>query len=81
MSFAFHLYSSEGCHLCEIAHALCVESGIAAQTRIIDIVDDETLVEQYGIHIPVLKRLNDAQCLYWPFDKQELEQFIANGTN
>ena len=35
-------------------------------------VDDEALVEKYGIRIPVLKRARDGEELGWPFDEEQL---------
>jgi len=73
MTILFHLYSSDGCHLCEQALALVNDVIPDHQLRIIDIVEDkiegQNLVELYGVHIPVLERLTDESKLFWPFDK------------
>lgn len=71
----YHLYSSEGCHLCEQAYELCF-SILAEQMVVVDIVDDENLVEQYGMHIPVLKNLTSGQQLFWPFNREQIQTFI-----
>lgn len=76
MSDQFVLYSSEGCHLCELALALCSPLMDAAQLTIIDIVDDEKLVERYGVHIPVLGRSKDGEKLFWPFDEAQVGAFL-----
>ena len=47
-----------------------------AQISVVDIVEDETLVEQYGVHIPVLEDLTNNKKLYWPFDSEQLESFL-----
>ncbi|MDI5849897.1 glutaredoxin family protein [Shewanella xiamenensis] len=71
---SYVLYHTEGCHLCELAAALLN----AAQVRYtaIDICDDETLAERYGVSIPVVKAL-DERCLCWPFDATQLQEFLG----
>ena len=79
----YHLYSSEGCHLCEQALALCLSVLSAEQLNEIDIVEQvsvshesQTLVELYGVHIPVLESLHENstnnQKLYWPFSAEQI---------
>lgn len=48
---SYVLYHTEGCHLCELAAALLN----AAEVRYtaIDICDDETLAERYGVSIQI----------------------------
>ncbi|WP_448549777.1 glutaredoxin family protein [Thalassotalea fusca] len=72
----FILYGSEGCHLCELADEICspiIKDGLAH----IDIVSDDKLVEQYGVHIPVLKHIASTSELYWPFTAEEVEVFVT----
>ena len=73
---AFHLYSTDGCHLCEQAWQLAVDIGQSEQLQVVDIVDDPALVEAYGISIPVVKRLTDNAELFWPFEREDLATFI-----
>lgn len=82
----YNLYGSEGCHLCEEALALCLLVISNEQLKQIDIVDQETvdhekltLVELYGVHIPVLEKLtHDSskvnQKLFWPFTLEQVTQ-------
>lgn len=82
----YNLYGSEGCHLCEQALALCLLVISDEQLNQIDIVDQETvahesktLVELYGVHIPVIEKLNLEnptlnQKLFWPFTVEQLTQ-------
>lgn len=72
----YHLYSSEGCHLCEQALKLCAALIDNQQLIVVDIVDDENLVEQYGVHIPVLERMSDNTKLFWPFSQQDVEKLV-----
>ncbi|GHE82249.1 glutaredoxin family protein [Thalassotalea profundi] len=76
MSVKYHLYSSEGCHLCEQALKLCMVVLNIQQLDIIDIVNDEGLVELYGVHIPVLERMSDNTKLFWPFSQQDIEKLV-----
>jgi hypothetical protein len=76
----FNLYSSEGCHLCELAFEICNKVIPSNKINIIDIVDDEKLAELYGVHIPVFERISghgdDNEKLYWPFSLEQVLQLI-----
>ena len=76
MNSEFNLYSSEGCHLCEQALEICLSIVDARTINIIDIVEDSALVEEYGVHIPVIERLNDNKKLFWPFSAQEFKELL-----
>jgi hypothetical protein len=81
MSVLFHLYSSEGCHLCEQALALIGNVIPDHHIKVIDIVDNEiedeqNLVQLYGVHIPVLERLSDNTKLFWPFEQSQVVELI-----
>lgn len=76
MSKKFNLYSSEGCHLCELAYALCHELEQNGELNVVDIVENETLVAEYGVHIPVLERTSDNKKLFWPFNQQDVNELI-----
>ena len=47
------LYTTSGCHLCEHAEAILEQGGHRFQA--VDIADDLSLMEQYGVRIPVVK--------------------------
>ncbi len=72
------LYSSEGCHLCEQALAMCLEQMSATDIEVIDIVDAEQpeLIDLYGVHIPVLKKVSDETKLFWPFSAEQITQLL-----
>jgi len=70
----YNLYSSDGCHLCEEALALCERVMPLDTINIIDIVQDEKLVELYGISIPVLEQLNNNEKLFWPFTQADIKK-------
>ncbi len=76
---SFILYGTSACHLCELAEALLLERISAGRPLAfdkVDIADDDTLFERYGLVIPVLRH-PDGRELGWPFDAQQLEAFVA----
>lgn len=75
----FILYSTQYCHLCEIAQALLVAELDANlhQVEIEDIAEDDLLLARYGIQIPVLLDLQSKRELQWPFDAVSLKTFIG----
>ncbi|UUM29411.1 glutaredoxin family protein [Vibrio japonicus] len=70
------LYSTEGCHLCEMAFELCQQAGIAEAVDIVDIAFDDALFSRYGVTIPVLSFQGNE--INWPFDLQELQHWLDN---
>ena len=85
----YNLYGSEGCHLCEQALALCLAVISTEQLSQVDIIDNErvehetkTLVKLYGVHIPVLEKLEQNSSkntkLFWPFTQAQVTQLIVS---
>ncbi len=70
------LYSTQGCHLCEMAFDLVKQAGLADAVSIVDIAFDDALFSRYGVTIPVVE-YNGAE-LAWPFDRQELLNWLEN---
>lgn len=72
------LYGTKGCHLCDEAEQLLVQ--VQAVRNIVwqytDIALNESLVENYGLIIPVLKK-GTGQELRWPFSILDIMVFIA----
>ena len=52
------LYSTEGCHLCELAlHLLTENVGVPeAQIMVIDIATDDDLIDHFGVYIPSARK-------------------------
>ncbi|MGR5503101.1 glutaredoxin family protein [Vibrio sp. DNB22_10_4] len=69
------LYSSEGCHLCEMALELIKQVGLGEQVEIVDIAFDDELFSRYGVTIPVVKV--DESEINWPFDILQLQQWLT----
>ena len=71
------LFSTLGCHLCEIAEAEImplVERGLLVE--LVDITDPEDLTDAYGLRIPVLRRVDTGAELDWPFDADQVVAFL-----
>jgi len=73
------LFSTTGCHLCELAidQINSFPADMNVQLQIVEIGDDDHLVEQYGIRIPVIK-FSDGSELNWPFTYQDILQKITS---
>ncbi len=72
------LYSTVGCHLCELAldeisHCLSSRSLVIKE---VDIADDPDLLKEYGVSIPVLFYSVTEEKLYWPFDRTAVNDFL-----
>lgn len=70
------LYGSKYCHLCDEAEAVLREIGVAFEY--VDIADDDSLVEVYGLRIPVLRRTDTGAEVGWPFDADIVSRFLNN---
>ena len=86
------LYTTAGCHLCELAKEVLWPLLNEFQLRLIqiDIADSDLLIERYGMRIPVLATAIDAEAnsaakfnercnseeLGWPFTTMEARAFI-----
>jgi hypothetical protein len=44
----------------------------------VDIDDDAALVARYGLRIPVLRRPDSGDELFYPFDEERLMRFARN---
>jgi len=75
---SWELYSTSACHLCEQAVEL-LEQQLGPrnerwQER--DIIEDEALVDRYGLRIPVLRHRASGRELGWPFDADTLRDWL-----
>ncbi|MCF8157870.1 MAG: glutaredoxin family protein [Burkholderiaceae bacterium] len=72
------LYGTSGCHLCDEAESI-VSAAIINQSIIFikqDIINDDHLLHQYALTIPVFKSLATKEELCWPFTKEVIQAFI-----
>ncbi|MDZ4333051.1 MAG: glutaredoxin family protein [Pseudomonas sp.] len=73
------LFGTLGCHLCEVAEALLmpfVEHGLLVE--LIDIAEHELWVEDYAMRIPVLRRSDTGAELNWPFEAEQIVEFLRS---
>jgi hypothetical protein len=71
------LFTTSGCHLCELAEALLmpmVDHGLLVE--LVDIAEDPSLFETYQSRIPVLRRADSHAELAWPFDADQIVSFL-----
>jgi hypothetical protein len=74
------LYSTPGCHLCELAKDILwpLLDEFTLRLDEVDIADCDELVERYGVRIPVLAFADTDEELNWPFDQHQARAFLAN---
>jgi hypothetical protein len=72
------LYSTAHCHLCELAHSLLMNFIDEFALEIIDIAEDETLLDEYSLRIPVLQRIDTKIELNWPFNTADINKFLKD---
>ena len=68
------LYSRIECPLCEYAEELLQADGVPYD--VVDIDDDEALIQQYHVRIPVLSNGNHE--LDWPFDSRSAKELLED---
>lgn len=73
------LYYTEYCHLCDEAEALLHANGFGECYSKVEIENKPHLLKLYEIHIPVLRRTDNQQELFWPFGAKELKEFAGTG--
>lgn len=76
----FVLYSTLGCHLCENAkqmlEMLTAERSIDWSEA--DIALEDSLIERYGVRIPVLRHCSSGREIGWPFDAAALTAWLED---
>lgn len=74
----FLLMSTEACHLCELAAEVLIAhmDPRLHQVEEVDIAYDDSLLERYGVLIPVLVDETTGAELRWPFDAAQLAVFL-----
>ncbi len=78
MSAHCELFGTMGCHLCEEAEAVLqpfVAQGLIVE--LLDIIDSPDWFERYALTIPVLRRVDTAQEISWPFDENDVLQLLT----
>lgn len=72
------LFSTAGCHLCDLAleQIKTLPADAHIELQIIEIGDEDNLIDQYGTKIPVIRFADDSE-LNWPFSQTEILQKLA----
>ena len=82
---ALVLYSTEGCHLCELAAQIYQAVGCATAIEVRDIAFDDDLFNRYGVTIPVISYQHQGEIIHelcWPFDESDLLHWLkTHGIN
>lgn len=73
------LYTAEACHLCEMAVEQIEQSEVFEQCLLteIDIASDVDLLRQFATQVPVMSVVGSQDYLYWPFDHQDVTNWLA----
>jgi hypothetical protein len=72
------LYGTSACHLCEMAEAILgpIIKRYSITFTKEDILEDDALLQQYALSIPVFKCITTKAELNWPFNEEMLNTFI-----
>ena len=75
------LYSTLGCHLCEEAKALLMPLLVRSRWQLqeVDIAEDDDLLANYGIRIPVLSIPSVGE-LDWPFTTEDIISRVGDAS-
>ena len=76
------LMGTLGCHLCEVAEGIVISALEAGTYDVyqVDIAEDDVLLGKYATRIPVLVDVTSGKELEWPFNTQQLQQFLSDLT-
>jgi hypothetical protein len=72
-------YTTSGCHLCEKARELSQPylDYYGYMLEEVEISESDALMERYGIRIPVLGRPDNDTELGWPYEPDQLAEFLV----
>ncbi|HOX72780.1 MAG: glutaredoxin family protein [Dokdonella sp.] len=72
------LYVAADCELCDHAVHVLAQAR-APDFECVDIEKEASLVERYGVRVPVLHDVAGNRDLGWPFDVLEARRFLSAG--
>tara|TARA_B100001094_G_scaffold2871_1_gene2579 strand:+ start:1095 stop:1349 length:255 start_codon:yes stop_codon:yes gene_type:complete len=74
------IFTTKGCHLCELAGEILenLRRTENFSLEVQDISETEMLVEKYGLLIPVIMDKATCKELRWPFDSNDVIQWISS---
>lgn len=72
------LYTGPNCSLCDDALSIVTSlNNHLIEVEKVNIRESAELYHLYAVRIPIIKRDTSEAELAWPFDKQQLQAFIA----
>ena len=72
-----YFYTGKNCCLCDDAQLILNRVAPDIDCVKLDVRESTELYHLYGARIPVLKRQDSEQELGWPFDEQQLREFLS----
>ncbi len=75
-SNTFILLGTSGCHLCEKAEKLLHQISTNVTLRKVDIAEQVEFYDSYALKIPVLYHPASDRSLCWPFETNDVDNFI-----
>lgn len=74
------LYTTEACHLCELAleqieQSECFDRIVLTE---VDIATDIDLLRQFATRVPVMTAVGSKDHLFWPFDHYDVTQWLQH---
>ncbi len=74
-----HLYTTLGCHLCELAEDLLrpIILNSHYELSLVEISERDELMEKYALRIPVIALAATDEELAWPFDQYQLRTLLG----
>ncbi|MCY7293899.1 glutaredoxin family protein [Alteromonas sp. a30] len=76
MTLKLTLFSGSECSLCDMAKAMLDEQAGDFDVTSIDVKAQREYFHEYGARIPVVKREDNLNELPWPFDANQLTEFL-----
>ena len=74
------LLGTSGCHLCEEAEAIiasCQLDKHKVSIEMLDIVEQDQYQAEFSLFIPVLYHPYSLKRLNWPFDAEQVHEFVG----
>lgn len=73
-----YLYSTPGCHLCDLAKDILwpLLNDYPVRIEEVDVAESDELLKRYGVRIPVAVVADTSVELGWPFDSVQARDFL-----
>jgi len=76
----FVLYSTDCCHLCDLAMAIIepIATELNVIVEVMDIAQSDELFDRYSLTIPVLSDVEANIYLNWPFEYADVKNLLVS---